>query len=109
MNYRNLALALAVALVASAPAAQAQAIRLKSVTLTLPDSDRKLPDGPGVAAVTNNCLACHSAGMILNQPALPPAAWQAEVAKMRNVYKAPVDDKDVPAIVQYLGAVKGTK
>ena len=47
--------------------------------------------------------------MILNQPALPQAAWQAEVAKMRNVYKAPVDEKDVAAIVDYLTAVKGPK
>jgi len=29
------------------------------------------------------------------------------VAKMRNVYKAPVDPKDVPAIVDYLVTIKG--
>jgi hypothetical protein len=42
-------------------------------------------------------------------PALPKAAWQSEVNKMRNVYKAPVDAKNVPAIVDYLTAVKGPK
>ena len=82
---------------------------LKSVDVTLPDSDRVMPDGPGLAAVQNNCVSCHSAGMILNQPAMPQASWQAEVAKMRNVYKAPVADKDVPDIVGYLTAVKGPK
>ena len=82
---------------------------LKSVDVTLPDSDRPMPDGPGLAAVQNNCVSCHSAGMILNQPAMPKASWQAEVAKMRNVYKAPVADKDVPDIVGYLTAVKGPK
>jgi len=41
--------------------------------------------------------------------AQPQALWQAEVAKMRNVYKAPVADKDVPDIVAYLTAVKGSK
>jgi hypothetical protein len=43
------------------------------------------------------------------EPRMPKAAWAAEVAKMRNVYKAPVDEKDVPAIVDYLTAVKGPK
>lgn len=84
-------------------------VTLKSVNVTLPDSDRALPDGPGLAAVQNNCVSCHSPGMILTQPALPKAAWEAEVAKMRNVYKAPIDAKDVPDIVTYLAAVKGPK
>jgi cytochrome c5 len=82
---------------------------LKSVEVKLPESTRALPNGPGVTAVHDNCLACHSAGMILNQPVMPKAAWEAEVSKMRNVYKAPIDDKDVPAIVDYLTAVKGPK
>jgi hypothetical protein len=59
--------------------------------------------------VRNNCLGCHSAGMILNQPTMPKAAWEAEVTKMRTVYKAPVDEKAVPAIVEYVTAVKGPK
>lgn len=84
-------------------------VSLKSVDVKLPESTRTLPNGPGVTVVQNNCLACHSAGMILNQPVMPKAAWEAEVGKMRNIYKAPVDDKDVPAIVDYLTAVKGPK
>ena len=87
----------------------AQALTLKSVDVTLPDSDRELPDGAGLAAVQGNCISCHTPGMILTQPALPKAAWEDEVAKMRNVYKAPVSEKDVPDIVTYLTAVKGTK
>lgn len=91
-------------------AAQAKGpIALKSVDVTLPDSSRALPDGPGRDAVNGNCLGCHSAGMILNQPALPKAAWQAEIAKMRAVFKAPIADKDVAAIADYLAAVKGAK
>jgi mono/diheme cytochrome c family protein len=104
----TLALVLGVALALPAAWAKEQ-IALKSVNVSLPDSTRKLADGPGLAAVQGNCLACHSAGMILTQPTMPKAAWQAEVAKMRSVYKAPVDDKDVPAIVDYLTAVKGPK
>ena len=87
----------------------AQALTLKSVDVTLPNSDRQLPDGPGLAAVQGNCISCHTPGMILTQPALPKAAWEAEVAKMRNVYKAPINENAVPDIVTYLTAVKGAK
>ena len=80
-------------------------ITLKSVTVDLPDSGRMFP-GPGSDAINNNCLACHSAGMVLNQPVLPKSAWQAEVTKMINVYKAPVSEEDVAAIVDYLARMK---
>jgi predicted CxxxxCH...CXXCH cytochrome family protein len=93
----------------AAPTAHAKPFVFKSVDVTLPDSDRAFPDGPGMEAVQNNCTACHSPGMILNQPAMAKPAWQAEVTKMRNVYKAPIDDKDVTTIVDYLTAVKGAQ
>ena len=80
---------------------------LTSVNVDLPTSDRVLPDGPG-ADVANICLACHSAGMVMNQPALSKAQWQAEVEKMRLAYRAPVDPKDVDAIVAYLVRIAGT-
>ena len=99
----------AAAVVAAGLASAGAPLVLKSVSVKLPESERRLPDAPGATAVIDNCLGCHSAGMILNQPALPQAAWQAEVDKMRNVYKAPVDAKDVPAIVAYLTAIKGAK
>jgi len=82
---------------------------LKSVSVDLPQGDRMFPPGPHVDAVNNNCLACHSVGMVLNQPAMPKAAWETEVNKMINVYKAPVPAEDVPAIVAYLDSTKGTK
>jgi hypothetical protein len=40
--------------------------------------------------------------MALTQPALSKDQWKATVTKMREVYKAPVVDKDVPAIIAYL-------
>jgi cytochrome c5 len=91
------------------PAGHAQSPpTLKSVSINLPDRGTMFP-GPGSDVVNNNCLACHSAGMVLNQPALPAAAWQAEAEKMIHVYKAPIDEKDVPSIVAYLTRLKGTK
>lgn len=41
--------------------------------------------------------------MVLNQPALP----EVEVENMREAYKAPIDAKDVGAIVGYLVSIKG--
>jgi mono/diheme cytochrome c family protein len=110
MKRKTFPLALVVAAVFALPLAQAKTrFVLKSEDVALPQSDRGLPDGPGRDAVQSNCFTCHSAGMILTQPPLPKAAWEAEVTKMRNVYKAQIDDKDVPAIVDYLTAVKGPK
>jgi hypothetical protein len=87
----------------------ATSLELKPVKIDLPDSDKMFPAGPGSDAINNNCLACHSAGMVLNQPALSKQAWTAEVNKMINNYKAPIAAEDVGAIVDYLTALKGAK
>jgi hypothetical protein len=78
----------------------------KSETVELPFGDRNFT-GPNADAINNNCLSCHSAGMVLNQPAMPRAMWQAEVDKMRAVYKAPIAAEDVRPIVDYLAQLKG--
>ncbi len=90
------------------PVAEAGALAFKSVSVELPGSDRPFPPGPGVDVMGANCAGCHSPGMILNQPSLSRAAWEAEVKKMINVYKAPVDAADIPAIVAYLAATKSS-
>jgi hypothetical protein len=87
----------------------ADKLTFKSVTVDLPAGDRMFPEGPEIDAADNNCLACHSAGMVLTQPALPRAVWAAEIDKMRNIYKAPIDAKDVDAILDYLDSIKGAK
>jgi hypothetical protein len=78
----------------------------KSETVELPFGDRNF-SGPNADAINNNCLSCHSAGMVLNQPTMPRAMWQAEVDKMRAVYKAPIAAEDVIPIVDYLAQLKG--
>jgi cytochrome c5 len=95
--------------VASLPAVARAATpsELKPVKIDLPDSDKMFPDGRGSDAINNNCLACHSADMVLNQPALSKQAWATEVNKMINNYKAPIAPEDVGAIVNYLTALKG--
>ena len=94
---------------ASPAGSAALAFELKSTTVDLPDGDRTFPPGPGADLLNSNCLACHSAGMVLNQPALPRTAWAAEVNKMITTYRAPVAAKDVDAIVNYLAALRSSK
>ena len=109
MTHKMLASALAFAAAFAALPAAAKTVDLpKSVAVKLPDGLEPF-SGQGADAINNNCLACHSRGMVLNQPTLPKAAWEAEVAKMRNVYKAPVSESDVPAIVDYLVRIKAPK
>jgi hypothetical protein len=96
-------------LAAAAPSTvTAAGITLRSVSVDLPTSDRMFA-GADADAINNNCLACHSAGMVLNQPGFGQAVWQQEVEKMRAQFKAPVDEADVPAIVAYLVSHKGPK
>ena len=107
MRRNKLLLALMIGGVLTPLAARAAiSVQLKSVNVDLPESDRMFT-GEGADAVNNNCLACHSADMVLNQPALTKAAWQAEVNKMIQIYKAPVAAADAAAIVDYLVRTKG--
>jgi hypothetical protein len=109
MSRKILSLALLmVALLAPISGRAEPLVTLKSVTVDLPDSQRMFP-GPGSDAINNNCLACHSAGMVLNQPVLPKSTWQAKVTKMIQVCKAPVSEQDVADIVDYLARTKATK
>ena len=90
-----------------APAMAETPMTFKSVKVELPTDDRVFPGGDKADAINTNCLACHSAGMVLNQPALTKAAWSVEVHKMITVYKAPVSAADADAVITYLVATKG--
>jgi hypothetical protein len=93
------------ATIASASAAE-KLTAFKSESVDVPFGDRTF-SSPDAEAINNNCLTCHSAGMVLNQPIMPRAIWQAEVEKMRTVYKAPIPEEDVKPIVDYLVQLKG--
>jgi mono/diheme cytochrome c family protein len=65
---------------------------------------------PGYAKAQANCVACHSAEYMAYQP--PTAArpyWEAMVKRMKAVFKAPVDEADMPAIVEYLVTAYGNE
>ena len=91
-----------VALGGAAHAASAGApIAWKSASVTLPYPGPHF-SGPGAALLNPSCSTCHSADFVNRQPHLPLATWKAEVLKMKNVFHAPVEAKDVDALAQFL-------
>ena len=64
--------------------------------------------GPGRELFIARCSSCHSVDYIrMHAPFGTPALWEASVAKMRNAFKAPLDDEDARAIVEYLSVAYG--
>ena len=98
-----------VSMAAPAPVWAQHGVRpvLHSLQVDTPTDSRTFPPGPAVDAVNNDCLTCHSVGMVMTQPAMSKAAWEAEVKKMIAVYGAPIAAEDVPKIVDYLVATRG--
>jgi mono/diheme cytochrome c family protein len=66
-----------------------------------------LPPGPGQDVFATQCVICHSARYVLNQPAFPRKTWTAEVHKMIKGYGAPIDSQQEREIVNYLVAWHG--
>jgi mono/diheme cytochrome c family protein len=108
MNLRTIALATlsAVAIGAAVHAAAA----VKTIQLP-PDAVQLKPSNlPGYAKAQANCVACHSAEYLLYQP--PTAArtyWDAMVKRMKAVFNAPIEDADMPLIVDYLAKTYGNE
>jgi mono/diheme cytochrome c family protein len=77
------------------------------VAVTLPAGDDLYPGGEGASLADKNCLGCHSADMVLNQPALPDGTWLTEIKKMQSAYKAPIPDEDIAPLAAYLANQQG--
>jgi len=91
---RALAIALLAALAAAPAAAQEKPVTLKK--------------GAGLEQVEANCGACNSLDYIqMNSPFMTSAVCDAEIAKMINVFGAPISEADARAIGDYLKANYG--
>lgn len=65
---------------------------------------------PGYAKAQAMCIACHSAEYMQYQPPNAPRAYWDNMAKrMKNVFKAPVAEEDIPEIVDYLVKTYGNE
>jgi hypothetical protein len=65
---------------------------------------------PGYAKAQASCTMCHSAEYMRYQP--PTAArpyWDAMVHRMKAVFNAPINDADMPEIVDYLAKTYGNE
>ncbi len=83
---------------------------VKTIELPADGVQLKPSNLPGYAKAQANCIACHSAEYMQYQP--PSAArpyWDAMVKRMKLVFKAPIDDVDMPAIVDYLVKTYGNE
>jgi len=81
--------------------------RAVPVVYKLPDETAAFKSGPNLEVVQNNCTGCHSADYINTQPRNVTSRkdfWQAEVTKMIKTYGAPIDDADIPKIIEFLAA-----
>ena len=106
MNINTL-LAAASAILALGVAGQALS---KSIQLPPDGVQLKASSLPGYAKAQTNCVACHSAEYMVYQP--PNASrpyWDAMVKRMKTVFKAPVPDDDIPALVDYLVKTYGSE
>ena len=76
-----------------------------------PDGAQLVPSSmPGYAKAQANCVACHSAEYMLYQPpSAPRPYWDAMVKRMKGVFRAPIPDEDMPAIVDYLVKTYGNE
>jgi mono/diheme cytochrome c family protein len=105
MNRPSFALGALLACALGAAPATAKDIQLPPDGLQL-----KASALPGYAKAQASCVACHSAEYMLYQPPTAPRAyWENMVKRMKVVFKAPIDDADMPAIVDYLARTYGAE
>ena len=71
-------------------------------SIELPHFQPYLPPGPQREVFASACLSCHSTRYITMQPIVPAPKWEENVKKMIKTYGAPIDEADVPKIVEYL-------
>jgi sulfite dehydrogenase (cytochrome) subunit B len=82
----------------------------KSIVLPADGVQLQVSELPGFNKAKADCGACHSAEYMVYQPATAPRAyWEAMVLRMKSVFKAPIDDADVPLLVDYLVKTYGNE
>jgi len=83
--------------------------RWGSVSVELPASGTLFPAGDGAVIANSQCLICHSAGMVLTQPARTQEQWKETINKMRSAYGAPLPAEQVDPLATYLSRLSSGK
>lgn len=79
-------------------------------TLTCAHGEEQIALKPGLGRdkVEAHCAACHSLDyIVMNSSFLTRAQWQAEVKKMIEGFKAPIEPADADQITDYLARTYG--
>ena len=90
----------------------AGAVHAAPKTIELPGDTLQLKPStlPGYAKAQANCVACHSAEYMQYQPVTAPRTyWDTMVKRMKVVFNAPIQDDDIPLIVDYLAKTYGAE
>ncbi|MBU3577100.1 cytochrome c, class I [Polynucleobacter sp. UK-Kesae-W10] len=91
------------AILAMSSFAQAKTIELPADTIQWRPSPL-----PGYQLALQKCTTCHSAHYAEYQPPNTGVGyWNTQVLRMKNVFKAPITDEEVPVIVEYLNQTYG--
>lgn len=95
----------------AAAAFATSAVAVTKIIQLPPDAEQLRPSAlPGYAKAQANCVACHSAEyMVYQPPTAPRGYWENMVKRMKAVFKAPIADEDMPAIVDYLVKTYGAE
>ena len=68
---------------------------MTSITFVIPSDENTI-------VMQRNCQWCHSYGYISNQGKQSKEFWNKVVVKMRDVYKAPISQRDELLATEYL-------
>jgi hypothetical protein len=80
--------------------------RWTKLIVELPTNQTLFPAGEGADIANSQCLICHSADMVLYQPARTQDQWKETINKMRAAYGAPLPAEQVDALATYLSQLK---
>ena len=70
--------------------------------IKVPYIDFPMKDGKGVYSTRGKCNMCHSFGYVINQGKQSKEFWREKTIKMIEVFKAPISQKDIEVVVNYL-------
>lgn len=81
-----------------------------SVKLPVVKEEFKKSSLPGYNLAVQKCLICHSADYVQYQPpSIDRKGWEAEVKKMQQSFKAPLNDGEIPLIAEYITKLYGNE
>ena len=77
--------------------------------IQVPYIDFAMKKGKGEYSTRGKCNMCHSFGYVINQGKQSRAFWLEKTVKMIEVFNAPIAQKDVELVVDYLYENYGDK